>query len=63
VFYPKVYKFDYYIALVIGKVRLTKAEVLKYLRSIPTGNIQENQQILAEALIFILEHPEEVRFT
>ena len=42
---------------------MTKADVIKELRRVSTGNIQENQQILAEALIFILEHPEEVQFS
>ena len=42
---------------------MTKTEVLKMLRRVPTGNIPRDSQILAEALIFILEHPEEVSFT
>jgi hypothetical protein len=42
---------------------LKRTEVLKALRSIPTGNIQTNEQIIAEALIFIIEHPTEVSFT
>jgi hypothetical protein len=45
------------------KLSKKKADILYELRRIPTGNVQTNQQILAEALIWILEHPEEVSFT
>lgn len=42
---------------------MTKEEILKWLKKVPTGNVQENQQILALALIYIIENKEKVSFT
>ena len=41
---------------------MSKTEVLKQLRYIPTGNVQENQEIIAKALIYIIENKEKVSF-
>jgi hypothetical protein len=42
---------------------VTKAEIVKLLKEIPSGNVQENQRILAVALIYIIENKEKVNFT
>lgn len=42
---------------------MNKREIINNLKLIPTGNVQTNQEIIAEALIYILENKEKVLFT
>ena len=41
---------------------MNREQIIKNLKAIPTGNVQTNQEIIAQALIYILENKEKVTF-